>query len=198
MAWRPCWLTNLTKSSVNQHGRHAIVFWISRPGIGCKPPISINVVLFQVNQSPSASLNLSYGFEFDAAGLSEVDKIEQHFLHDPSIQSPVAPSKDGMKGHTTPQMPGQAFTPHFSSDKRNGAVMNKFGCGRERISTPIEDSEHVALFSSTHSPVFSPVGGVFRKFENSNDRSHAMRRSFETHAGNTSKRCLVTKLLQLS
>ena len=153
---------------------------------------SKSIVLFQFIQSPSASFNLSYGFEFDAAGLSEVDKIEQHFLHDPSTQSPVASSKDVVEGHTTPQMAWQAFTPHVSSGKRSGAVVNKFDRARERISTPIEDSEHIALFSSTHSPVFSPVGGVFQKFENSNDGSHAMRRSYETHAVNRSKRCVTS------
>ena len=153
---------------------------------------SKSIVLFQFIQSPSASFNLSYGFEFDAAGLSEVDKIEQHFLHDPFTQSPVASSRDVVEGHTTPQMTRQAFTPHVSSGKRSGAAVNKFDRARERISTPIEDSEHVALFSSTHSPMFSPVGGVFQKFENSNDGSHAMRRSYETHAANRSKRCLTS------
>jgi len=131
---------------------------------------------------------LSFGFEFDAAGLTEVDKIEQCFLHDPSLQSPLPPPKDVLQGHTTPQMAVQACTPHLGRGKQDRPLANKFGRARDRISTPIEDSEHVALFSSTHSPVFSPVAGAFQKFENSNDRSPAMKRSFENQACGTNKR----------
>ena len=134
---------------------------------------------------------MSFGFELDAAGLSEVDKMEQHF-YDPAPKTPIAPPKDIIQGQATPQMAEQAFTTHLNSSKRDGSVVNKFGCARERISTPIEDSEHVALFSSTHSPVFSPVTGAFEKFENSNhDSSHAMRRSFENQAGHMSKRLAI-------
>lgn len=185
---------------------------------------------------------MSFGFEFDAAGLSEVDKMEKHFLDEPAPQSPLRPPKDAIQnhttpkmavqafilhhqsplppakdevqnytspkmaveaftshhqsphlppkdvaqGHTTPNMAGQAFTPHLSSGQRSGSVVNKFGRARERISTPIEDLEHVPLFSSTHSPVFSPVAGAF---ENSTDRFPAVRRSFENQASNASKRC---------
>ena len=139
--------------------------------------------MFQVNQSPSASFNLSFGFEFDAAGLSEVDKMEQlHLCHNPALQSPVTvPPKDAAEGNITPKMTLQAFTPHINSG-------NKFERARERISTPIEDSEHVALFLSTHSPVFSPVTGAFEKFENSNDKSQALRRSLVNQAAHDSKR----------
>ena len=146
--------------------------------------------MFQVNQSPSASFNLSFGFEFDAAGLSEVDKMEQlHLCHNPALQSPVTvPPKDAAEGNITPKMTLQAFTPHINSSKMNGSALNKFGRARERISTPIEDSEHVALFLPTHSPVFSPVTGAFQKFENSNDRSQALRRSLVNQAAHDSKR----------
>ena len=142
-----------------------------------------------MNQSPSASFNLSFGFEFDAAGLSEVDKMEQlHLCPNPALQSPVTvPPKDAAEGNITPKML-QAFTPHINSGKTNGSALNKFGRARERISTPIEDSEHVALFLSTHSPVFSPVTGAFEKFENSNDKSQALRRSLVNQAAHDSKR----------
>ena len=143
--------------------------------------------MFQANQSPRASFNMSFGFEFDAAGLSEVDKMEQlHLCHNPALQSPV--TVPAAEGNITPKMTLQAFTPHINSSKTNGSALNKFGRARERISTPIEDSEHVALFLSTHSPVFSPVTGAFEKFENSNDRSQALRRSLVNQAAHDSKR----------
>lgn len=130
---------------------------------------------------------MSFGFEFDAAGLSEVDKMEQlHLCHNPALQSPV--TVPAAEGNITPKMTLQAFTPHINSSKTNGSALNKFGRARERISTPIEDSEHVALFLSTHSPVFSPVTGAFEKFENSNDRSQALRRSLVNQAAHDSKR----------
>ena len=142
--------------------------------------------LFQVDkyvtpvQSPSTSLNISFGFEFDAADLSQFDKIvEKHIQRDPAPQSPLAvPSKDASQGNVTPQGTGQALTPQLGNRKRSGFVVNKFGCTRERISTPIEDSEHMPLFSSTHSPVFSPVTGAFQQFENSNG-SQARRIRFD-------------------
>ena len=131
---------------------------------------------------------MSFGFEFDAADLSQVDKmVEQHFHCDPSPQSPLTSSKDTLQGNVTPKLAGQPFTPQLGSDKRSGSVINKFGGARERISTPIEDSEHMALFSSTHSPVFSPVTGAFQQFENSHNRSQAIRRSFENPAGHASR-----------
>lgn len=155
-------------------------------------------LMFKVNQqvtdapSPSASFNLSFGFEFDAADFSEVDKIvEQHLLCDPVPQSLLTSSNDVLKGNVTPKLAGQAFTPPFTINRNSGSVANKFGHTRERISTPIEDSEHMALFSSTHSPVFSPVTGAFQQFENSTDRSQARRRSFENPSNHPSKWYLI-------
>ena len=123
---------------------------------------------------------MSFGFEFDAADISEVDKIVKQHLHcDPVPQSPPKSSDDVFKGNVTPKLAGQVFTPPFSTNRKSRSVTNKFGHARERISTPIEDSENMALFSSVHSPVFSPVTGAFQHFENSAVESQARRRSFE-------------------
>ena len=147
--------------------------------------------MFQVNQqptSPSASFNLSFGFEFDAADFSEVDKIVQRHLHcDPVPHSPLTSSNDVFKGNVTPKVADQAFTPPFTTNRESGSLTNKFSRARERISTPIEDSEHMALFSSAHSPVFSPVTGTFQLFENSAGRFEAGRRSFENPSGHPNK-----------
>lgn len=130
--------------------------------------------MFQVTQqvvnvqSPSTSFNLSFGFEFDAADFSEVDKIvEQHLHCEPAPQSPLKSSDDVFKGNVTPKLGEKVFTPPFAANSKSRSVTNKFGRIRERISTPIEDSENVVLFSSAHSPVFSPVTGAFQQFENS-------------------------------
>lgn len=112
---------------------------------------------------------------------------EQH-LCDNVPQSPLTSSNGALKENVTPKLAGQAFTTPFNSNRRSESVVNKFGRARERISTPIEDSEHVALFSSTHSPVFSPVTGAFQQFENSTDRSQARMRSFENGTGHANKR----------
>lgn len=137
--------------------------------------------------SPSASFNFSFGFEFNAADLSEMDKVEQHHC-DTVSQSPATSSKDAVKGNVTPKLAAQATTTPFNSKRRSESVVNKFCRARERISTPIEDSEHMALFSSTHSPVFSPVTGAFQQFENSADRSQARRGSLENSTGHANKR----------
>ena len=133
---------------------------------------------------------MSYGFELDAAGLSEVDKIEQHFLCDPPPLSPTASCKDIKQGQKTPKMAGQTTsTPHLGQGKGNGTAFNNFGPVRGRISTPIEDSEQVALFSSTQSPVFPPLEDhAFDMFEGSADTSNLARKSSENKAHNTSKR----------
>ncbi|XP_078375483.1 DNA polymerase theta-like isoform X1 [Oculina patagonica] len=145
--------------------------------------------------SPSASFNFSFGFEFDAAALSEVDKMdEQHLLCDNVPQSPLTSSNGALKENVTPKLAAQAFITPSSSTRRSESVVNKFGRARERISTPIEDSEHMALFSSTHSPMFSPVTGAFQQFENSTDRSQARRRSFENAPGHENKSHLSSRL----
>ncbi|XP_068756266.1 DNA polymerase theta-like [Montipora capricornis] len=150
------------------------------------------------SKSPSASFNLSYGFELDAAGLSEVDKIEQHFLCDPPPLSPTASCKDVKQGQKqkTPKMAGQTTsTPHLGRGKGNGTAFNNFGPVRGRISTPIEDSEQVALFSSTQSPVFPPLEDhAFDMFEGSADTSNLARKSSENKAHNTSKSQILSGL----
>jgi len=128
---------------------------------------------------------LSFGFEFDAA---EVDKIVEQQLHcDPVPQSPLKSLNDAFKGNVTPKLAGQVFTPLSTTNRKSRSATNKFGRTRERISTPIEDSENMALFSSAHSPVFSPVTGAFPQFENSAVRSQARRRSFENPSGHPNK-----------
>lgn len=134
------------------------------------------------------SFNLSFGFEFDAADFSEVDKIVNQHLHcDPVPQSPLKSSNGVFKGNVTPKPAGLVFTPPSTTNGKSGSVPNKFGRARERISTPIEDSENMALFSSAHSPVFSPVTGAFQQFENSAVGSQVSRRSFENPSGHSSK-----------
>lgn len=131
---------------------------------------------------------MSFGFEFDAADFSEVDKIvEQHLHCEPVAQSPVKSSDDVFQGNVTPKLDGQVFTPPFTTNSKSRSVTNKFGRVRERISTPIEDSENVVLFSSAHSPVFSPVTGAFQLFENSAVESQAGRRSLENPSHYPSK-----------
>ena len=138
--------------------------------------------------SPSASFNLSFGFEFDAADFSEVDKIVEEHLHcEPVPQSPLKSSDDILKGNITPKLAGQVFTPPFTTNSKSRSVTNKFGRARERISTPIEDSENVVLFSSAHSPVFSPVAGAFQQFEDSAVECQAVRRSLENPSHYPSK-----------
>ena len=130
--------------------------------------------------SPSASFNLSFGFEFDAADFSEVDKmVEQHLHYDHVPWSPLTSSNDVFKGNVTPTL--QVAGP-LTNNKKSGSATNKFGRVRERISTPIEDSERMALFSSAHSPVFSPVTGAFQQFEEA-----ARRSSFENPSGHPNK-----------
>ena len=114
--------------------------------------------------------------------------MDKQHLCDTVPQSPITSSKDPLKGNVTPKMAGQAYTTPSSNNRQSASVANKFGRVRERISTPIEDSEHMALFSSTHSPVFSPVTGTFQKFENSTDRYQNGRRSFENATGHEDKR----------
>ena len=135
--------------------------------------------------SPSVSFNLSFGFEFDPA---EIDKMVEQQLHcDPVPQSPLKSSNDVFKGNVTPKLAGQVFTPLSASNRKSRSVTNKFGRTRERISTPIEDSENMALFSSAHSPVFSPVTGAFQQFENSAVESQVRKRSFENPSGHPNK-----------
>lgn len=138
---------------------------------------------------------MSYGFEFDAAGLSEVDKIEQNFLHDTTPLSPVAcsaaPLGNVSQEHEIPREAVQTtLTPHIGDGKGNGSAFSMFVHGRERISTPIEDSERVGLFSSTHSPVFSPVprDSAFDAFDSSGNHLQTARKNSENQASNTSKR----------
>ena len=102
-------------------------------------------------------------------------------------QSPLKSSDDVFKGNVTPKLAGQVFTPPFTTNSQSRSVTNKFGRARERISTPIEDSENVALFSSAHSPVFSPVAGDFQQFENSAVESQAGRRGLENPSRSPSK-----------
>lgn len=131
---------------------------------------------------------MSFGFEFDAADFSEVDKIVDQHLHcEPVPQSPLKSSDDVFKGNVTPKLAEQVFTPPFTTNNQSRSVTNKFGRARERISTPIEDSENVALFSSAHSPVFSPVAGGFQQFENSAVESQAGRRRLENPSRYPSK-----------
>lgn len=120
--------------------------------------------------SPCTSLNMSFGFEFDAADLSQFDKIvEQHIQCSPVPRSPFTiPSKDTMQGKFTPRGTMHFSTPQLGSGKRNESDGKWFGPTRERISTPIEDLEHMPRFSFAHSPVFSPVRGSFDDFVNCN------------------------------
>lgn len=138
---------------------------------------------------------MSYGFEFDAAGLSEVDKIEQNFLHDTTPLSPVAcpaaPFGNVTQEHETPRAAAQTtLTPRIGDGKGNGSAFSMFSHGRERISTPVEDSEHVGLFSSTHSPVFSPVArnSASDAFDSDGNQLQTARKNSENQASNNSKR----------
>ena len=137
---------------------------------------------------------MSFGFEFDAAGLSEVDKIEQNFLRDTTPLSPVActaaPFGNVTQAHKIPQSATQTtLIPCIGDGKGNGSTFGKFGHARECISMPIEDSEYVGLFSATHSPVFSPVGGcAFDAFESNGNQLQTARKNSENQASNTSKR----------
>ncbi|XP_015756078.1 PREDICTED: DNA polymerase theta-like [Acropora digitifera] len=148
----------------------------------------------KVNPSTTASFNLSYGFEFDAAGLSEVDKIEQNFVHDTTPLSPVAcpaaPFGNVTQEHEKPRVAAQApITPRIGDGKGNGSAFSMFGHCRERISTPVEDSEHVGLFSSTHSPVFSPVArnSASDAFDSDGNQLQTARKNSENQASNNSK-----------
>ncbi|XP_048577953.1 DNA polymerase theta isoform X3 [Nematostella vectensis] len=128
----------------------------------------------QLLLSPSSSFSMS--FDFDAAALCEVDKMEKDLIpqattpfHTPTsnntnisplstislqtckttkcsnltktISAVTSQTTASIASHKTPQL-GQHVTPLR---------------GRERISTPVDEGEHVLLSSMAHSPAFSPV-----------------------------------------
>ena len=139
--------------------------------------VLISFLCFQFNcistsATSGISLNLSFGFEFDSALLSELE-----LLQEPVPNASKTTPRDRFRGQSTihHQRPA-ACTPSFGGHgNSDSSLAQRFGQHtRERISTPIEDTEHVLLFSSAHSPVFSPVTSAIElhngKFEQPNNR----------------------------
>ena len=103
--------------------------------------------------SPIGSLGES--FDFDAAALSEVDKLEQE--HVPSASTtPIPHKRRATEENMTRKSPENSLrnlqnTP--KCDNENKDIINR----RERISTPIEGTHHVLMSPTAHLPTFSPV-----------------------------------------
>ena len=127
--------------------------------------------LSEAGGSVPGSFNLSFGFDFDAAALSEMEKMEKSLLCEPHVSaaesvtlSPVC-RLNSEHNTSTPQLHSGICL--FLNVSPTGALpvavkdaAPKFKC-RERISTPIEDINHVLVSPSAESPAFSPVNCVF-------------------------------------
>jgi len=107
--------------------------------------------------SPSSSLSVSFGFDFDAAALSEMDRLEQDHV---TTTTPV-PHKRRLTGNAATSTPHKRLDSNINNS--NTPKTNLFEAqkgvlkGRERISTPIEESGHVLVSPTANLPVFSPV-----------------------------------------
>ena len=122
--------------------------------------------------SPSlghGSSNLSPGFEFDAAALLEVDRIERN-CYSP-IQTKERDSHPS-SNNVDDALHCQSIPICFVKDTENSTSFSDQQAGspyvakgsvrrRGRISTPIEDLNHVLISPSSGSPAFSPVAAVF-------------------------------------
>ena len=114
----------------------------------------------------SGSFNLSFGFEFDAAALSQMDKMERSLFYKPpnTGRNQTTTPINNLQKHTNPCTPATHEGGKSCSSVGPTAVLNSSGKGRAsqgpgrgRISTPKDDSTHVLVSPSVQVPMLSPV-----------------------------------------